>query len=240
MHQIPLPTVLHEDNHTIAVYKPSGIPIQPDQTDDLSLYDMVKNYLRHTYQKPGDAFVGIVQRLDRPVSGIVLFAKTSKGASRLCEQIRLRHISKRYQAIVLGHPRPLSATLRHTLLRSAGETRVAAQGKPASLHYTTLATNQTHSLLDIELHTGRKHQIRCQLAAIGHPIDGDLRYGAPRPRADRAIALCAWQITFTHPTTKLSISITLPKEFQLQLPQSTPVSNRWNRDNFTENKNRQK
>ncbi len=218
MHQLPLPTVLHEDNHTIVVYKPSGIPLQPDQTHDLSLYDIVKNYLKHTYQKQGDAFVGIVQRLDRPVSGVVLFAKTSKGASRLCEQIRLRHISKQYQAIVLGHPSPPSATLHHTLLSTDSHTKVAAQGKPASLHYTTMATNQTQSLLHIELHTGRKHQIRCQLAAIGHPIVGDLRYGAPQPCADRSIALCAWQLMFTHPTTKQPINVTLPPELQLHLP----------------------
>lgn len=222
--------VLHEDNHLIAVYKPAGMLVQGDETEDRSLMDEVKDYLKQKYQKPGNVFLGLLHRLDRPVAGIVLFAKTSKGAARLSAQIRERTIEKIYHALVVGVPEPPNGTLVHYLQKDHNKNIVTAhrQSKPgalrAELDYETIHSKSSkaskfskiHSLLKINLKTGRPHQIRAQLAAVGCPIVGDVKYGAPQAMSDRSIALVATSMTFqlaTKPEQKI-IKIEIPEKWQ--------------------------
>ncbi|MGA1874320.1 MAG: RluA family pseudouridine synthase, partial [bacterium] len=193
--------ILYEDNHLIAVNKPAGILIQGDITRDISLMDVTKQYIKETYQKPGNVYLGLIHRLDRPASGVVVFAKTSKGASRISEQFRSRSLTKRYWALVHGHMSPPQGTVVSYLKKEtkgvtlAGESDTDAQ--KALLTYRTIYTRDDLSLksevslLEIILHTGRKHQIRAQLAAKGCPIVGDLKYGASRPLKDKTIRLIA-------------------------------------------------
>lgn len=207
--------ILYEDNHLIAVFKPAGILVQGDkpvgERSEPTLMDEVKKYLKEKYKKPGNVFLGLVHRLDRPVSGIILFAKTSKGASRISEQIREREISKTYHALVEGEIKPSSGTLKHFLIKNE-EKRIAqisadSTGDYAELDYQTVKTSGKFSLLKINLKTGRFHQIRVQLSAIGHPIVGDVKYGFVSPKQnakadaskafpDKSIALCATELTF--------------------------------------------
>ena len=201
--------ILYEDNHLIAVFKPAGVLVQGNrpvgERNEPTLMDEVKEYLKEKYKKPGNVFLGLVHRLDRPVSGIILFAKTSKGAARISEQIREREMRKIYHAVVDGQMKSPSGTLRN-FLKKDEEKRIAKivkerEGDLAELDYETVKTNGKISLLKIELKTGRFHQIRVQLSAIGHPIVGDKKYGSKEQLSNGSIALCATELTFETATT---------------------------------------
>ncbi len=206
--------VLYEDNHLIAVHKPGGILVQGDLSRKTSLMDMVKEYIKKKYNKPGEAFLGLVHRLDWPVSGVVLFARTSKSASRLSVQWRQRSITKIYWTLVHGKmPQPSGRLISYLKKRRqkvslTDETHKRAQ--EAALSYRTLFVRGGVSLLEVNLHTGRKHQIRAQLAAEGCPIVGDLKYGARDRREDGTICLLAKSLTFMHPTRPETIYIEAP------------------------------
>jgi 23S rRNA pseudouridine1911/1915/1917 synthase len=206
--------VLYEDNHLIAVNKPSGVLVQADASGAVSLMDMTREYIRKKYHKPGNVFLGLVHRLDRPVSGVVLFARTSKAASRISEQLRSRTVEKTYRALVHGEVRPPSASLLSFLKKGEKKVRLVREreeeAKKAFLSYRTLRTVKGKTLLEIRLHTGRKHQIRVQLAGLGHPVEGDLKYGAPYALSGGTIRLVALSLTFKHPTRDERITIKAP------------------------------
>lgn len=217
--------VLYEDNHLIAVNKPAGILVQGDRSGKESLMDVVKEYIRRRYQKPGNVFLGLVHRLDRPVSGVVLFARTSKGASRLMKQWKARQVRKIYWAVVEGILEPDRGRMEGHIQKTGRGVLLAGEADPgamdASLIYRTLARAQGFSLVEIELITGRKHQIRVQLAHAGCPIVGDVRYGAHGSLPDRSIRLVARSLRFHHPTTGQEITISadtsaLEREFLLR------------------------
>jgi 23S rRNA pseudouridine1911/1915/1917 synthase len=213
--------VLYEDNHLIAVVKLAGVLTQGDKTGDISLMDEVKDYLKEKYKKPGNVFLGLLHRLDRPVSGIILFAKTSKGASRLSEQFRKREIKKIYHAIVLGKMEK-SAGVLINYLRKDEKTKKAeiadeVEGQLSELSYETISSTGKYSLLKIQIKTGRFHQIRAQLAAAGHPILGDVKYyGAQAPFPDKSIALASTSLSFMTATTKEleELAIPIPGDWQ--------------------------
>ncbi len=213
--------ILYEDNHSIAVFKPAGLLVQGDASGDETLMDQVKAYLKEKYQKPGNVFLGLVHRLDRPASGIVVFARTSKGAARLSEQFRDRTVEKTYTALVEGQIKPPSGTLKHFLKKDevAKKAYVVKSGTTdadlAELSYETIKSTAHCSLLSISLLTGRFHQIRAQLSAIGHPIIGDQKYGSKQKLPGGAIALCATSLTFTTATDhkKVSLSVPYPSEW---------------------------
>ena len=208
--------VLYEDNHVIIVNKRAGEIVQGDKTGDTPLSEIVKLYLKERFQKPGNVFLGVVHRLDRPVSGIVLFARTSKALSRLSEIFRTRAVRKTYWAIVGQQPPQDKGTLTHWLTRDERTNKARAYdhevpgSKQAVLDYRVIACSDRYWLLEIDLHTGRHHQIRCQLAKMGCPVRGDLKYGAPRSNPDGSISLHARRITFEHPVSHQSIDITAP------------------------------
>ncbi len=204
--------VLHCDNHVIVVYKPAGVPVQADDSGDLDLLSRTRRWIEVEFRKPGKAFVGLVHRLDRPARGLVAIARTSKGAARLSEQFRSRTVSKRYQAVVHGIPPQAQGELRDWLLSDEKGSRITKTGvgAEASLRYQVAAVRSGRALLDIDLLTGRKHQIRVQLASRGWPIVGDLRYGAALPLPDRSIALLAQRLSFDHPTAALRLSFEAP------------------------------
>jgi 23S rRNA pseudouridine1911/1915/1917 synthase len=210
--------ILYEDNHLIAVCKPAGLLTQGDQSGQTNLLDLVKQSIAVRYQKPGNVFVGLLHRLDRPVTGIVLFAKTSKAAGRLSEQFRERSVVKVYRARVRGTLRPASGRLLHFHSHHEGERAVrlfdasTPNTKTASLIYETRWTDHGESVLDVQLETGRKHQIRAQLAHVGHPIVGDALYGARQRRQSASISLCAVRLEAQHPITKLPLKLSLPLE----------------------------
>src|SRR3989344_531919 len=217
--------VLYEDNHLIAVFKPAGVLTQGDITGDRCLMDEVKSYLKTKYNKPGNVFLGLLHRLDRPVCGIVLFAKTSKGASRLSEQFRNRTIEKTYHARVLGKPKENKGNLVDFLKKNANE-----NVKRAELDYEVIASGNKYSLLKIKLHTGRFHQIRAQLSAMGHPVLGDVKYDAPFALPDKSICLCATSISFLPAIalrSEASGSKTLAEESKKTI--SIPVPEEWNK-----------
>ena len=210
--------ILYEDNHLIAVCKPPGLLTQADHSGQPNLLDEVKHSIAVRFQKPGNVFVGMLHRLDRPVTGVVLFAKTSKAAGRLSEQFRQRTVSKVYRARVSGVLRPAAGRLLHFHTQREGERAVQLYDAPgphtksASLIYETRWVDHGESVVDVQLETGRKHQIRAQLARIGHPILGDSLYGA-RVKPQRAgISLCAMRLEFEHPITKLTVVVALPAE----------------------------
>ncbi|MES3031519.1 MAG: RNA pseudouridine synthase [Patescibacteria group bacterium] len=213
--------VLYEDNHLIAVYKPAGILVQGDKSGDISLLDEVRTYIKKTYNKPGNVFVGLVHRLDRNVDGIVLFAKTSKGASRISEQIREHTVKKTYHAWVHGTPKSTQATLVHFLLHNESNNlseifdTEKANSQKAELSYELIKTEGDFSLLKINLKTGRHHQIRAQLSYIDHPIVGDIKYGSKIELPDKKIALTATSLSFKTATGDLQ------KEISLEEPQKT-------------------
>lgn len=214
------PIVLHEDNHTLVVYKPAGILTQRDSSRKPSLMDWVKGYLKERYRKKGNVFLGLVHRLDQPVSGVLLFARTSKGASRLSEQVRNRELTKIYWAIVEGVPLLAEGQVRHHLVRTGSGNVVAvsrktAEAKEAILRYRVLERGKVTSLLEITLETGRRHQIRAQLALLGCPILGDHRYGSAYPYQEGAIALVAKRIEYRHPTTGKRVRVELPESLCL-------------------------
>lgn len=209
--------ILYEDNHIIAVSKTCHEIVQGDKTGDIPLSETVKAYIKEKYQKPGEVFLGVTHRLDRPTTGIVLFARTSKALSRLNEMFKSHEkIQKTYWAIVQTPPPTSQGRLENYLWRNEKQNKsfVAKPGtkdaKRAVLSYTTIAQSDRYTLLEINLETGRHHQIRCQLAAIGCPIKGDLKYGAKRSNPDGGISLHARKIEFIHPVSKLPITITAP------------------------------
>ncbi|MFM2284241.1 MAG: hypothetical protein RL222_1745 [Bacteroidota bacterium] len=209
--------ILYEDNHIIAVNKRSGDIVQGDETGDTPLSDLVKAYIKEKYQKPGEVFLGVVHRIDRPVSGIVLFARTSKSLSRLNELFKTKEITKTYWAVVKKKPVSDSGTLTHYHLKDE-KTRKArlfdkevAHSRKCVLHYRWLASSDHYHLLEIQLETGRFHQIRAQLAKIGSPIKGDVKYGFERPNENtRSIHLHARKISFIHPVKNEPIELTAP------------------------------
>ena len=210
-------TVLYEDNHIIAVNKTCNEIVQGDKTGDTPLSETVKAYIKAKYNKPGEVFLGVTHRLDRPTSGVVLFARTSKALTRLNEMFKSHEqIKKTYWAIVQGAPKVPEARLENWLIRNEAQNKSyiarpnANNAKLAVLSYKTLVRGENYTLLEVHLQTGRHHQIRCQLAAIGCPVKGDLKYGAKRSNPDGGICLHARQIEFIHPVSKQPICITAP------------------------------
>jgi 23S rRNA pseudouridine1911/1915/1917 synthase len=211
-----MPEILYEDNHIIAVNKKSSDLSQGDKTEDISLDTEVKQYIKDKYKKPGDVFLGVVHRLDRPVSGVLLFARTSKALARLNEMFREKEVSKIYWAIIKDRPPEEEGTLRHFLKKNEVQNKsyvydTEVKGsKEATLTYKLLARADKYYLLEVELHSGRHHQIRAQLAKVGCAIKGDLKYGFPRSNENGSISLLARKIEFIHPVTKVKISIVAP------------------------------
>ena len=204
--------VLYADNHLLVVYKPGGLPVQADASGDEDLLTQGKAWIRKEKNKPGDVYLGLVHRLDRPARGVVVLGRTSKAAARLSLQFREHTLEKIYRVVVHGKPKPPSGTLRDWLESDERGSRIVVpgRGKESVLDYRLLESDGARSLLEVTLHTGRKHQIRCQLAALGHPVLGDLRYGAPQPLPDRCIALLAYRLTLTHPTTQERMTFLAP------------------------------
>lgn len=208
--------ILHEDNHLLIVSKQPGDIVQGDKTGDRTLCDEAKAYLKEKYAKPGAVFLGIPHRLDRPVSGACVFARTSKALARLNALFRDGAVRKTYHAIVCRPPRQPEGTLVHYLSRNERQNKSYAHAterpgtKRAALSYRTIGHSERYTLLEVELHTGRHHQIRCQLAAIGCPIKGDLKYGAPRSNPDGSICLHARSVSFEHPVTRRPVAVTAP------------------------------
>ncbi|MFK5857271.1 MAG: RNA pseudouridine synthase [Bacteroidota bacterium] len=208
--------ILYTDNHLIIVNKLPSEIVQGDKTGDTPLSEIVKAYIKETYQKPGNVFTGVVHRIDRPTSGAVVFARTSKALSRMNELVKNREMKKTYWAIVKNMPNEPEAELKHHLVRNNKKNKSFAHNKPVSdskegvLHYKIIGTSDNYYLLEIDLKTGRHHQIRAQLAAIGSPIKGDLKYGFPRSNKDASISLHARSIEFIHPVKKEIIKIVAP------------------------------
>ena len=209
-------TVVYEDNHIIIVNKTASEIVQGDKTGDTPLSETVKQYLKEKYQKPGNVFVGVTHRLDRPVSGLVLFAKTSKALSRLNEMFKRGDVQKTYWAVVKNRPPQEEGTLSHWLLRNEKQNKSYAydKEKPGSKHallyYRLIAASDNYYLLEVNLKTGRHHQIRCQLSKMGCPIKGDLKYGFARSNPDGSICLHARRIAFVHPVSKENITVEAP------------------------------
>lgn len=209
-------TILYEDNHIIIVNKRAGEIVQGDKTGDRTLIDDVKAYIKEKYAKPGEVFLGTVHRLDRPVSGIVVYARTSKALTRLNAMFREGKVHKTYHAITAIGALPEEPLLVHYLTRNERQNKAYAHrtevagAKRAELEVRLLGRGDRVQLLEVELHTGRHHQIRCQLSTIGLPIRGDLKYGAPRSNPDGSICLHARHIEFVHPVSKALISVTAP------------------------------
>jgi len=209
-------TIIYEDNHIIVVNKSASEIVQGDKTGDVPLSEKVKAYLKEKYQKPGNVFVGVTHRLDRPVSGLVVFAKTSKALSRLNEMFRVGDVHKVYWAIVKNEPKQPEAELQHWIVRNEKQNKSYAydhevkNAKKAVLKYRMIGRSDNYSLLEVELMTGRHHQIRCQLSKIGCPIKGDLKYGSPRSNPDGSICLHARRISFVHPVSKQLIELEAP------------------------------
>jgi 23S rRNA pseudouridine1911/1915/1917 synthase len=211
--------VLYEDNHILVVVKPVNMPTQEDDSRDPDLLNTLKAELKVRYQKPGNVYLGLVHRLDRPVGGVMVFAKTSKAASRLSEEVRTRHLDKTYIAVVHGKPKKPEDTLIHWLLKDTSNNTVhvvregASGAKEAILDYQTLGNSDGLSLIRIKLHTGRSHQIRVQLAAIGCPLFGDQRYGSGLNKPGQQLALWSIGLSFLHPTLKEKVRYSsLPPE----------------------------
>lgn len=208
--------ILYEDNHLIIVHKLAGEVVQADKTGDEPLSEKIRKYLKEKYQKPGNVFVGIVHRIDRPVSGIVIYAKTSKGLFRMNEVFKLRKIRKIYHALVENKPKILEQTLEQYIKKNESLNRSVVSNEPkegyltAILQYKYLQPTHNYHLLEIELFTGRHHQIRAQLAAYGMCIKGDLKYGARRSNPDASISLQAQRVIFEHPIAKKIVDIETP------------------------------
>ena len=216
--------ILHEDNHIIVINKRVGDIVQGDKTGDKPLSEVVKEYIKDKYNKPGEVFLGVVHRLDRPTSGIVIFARTSKALSRLNEMFSNRETQKTYWAVVKNKPEKTADTLVHYLKRneknntSKAHLKEVPDSKIARLDYKIIKELDSYFALEIDLHTGRHHQIRAQLAAIGCPIKGDLKYGFDRSNPDGGIHLHARKLIFVHPVSKENLEIVAP----------TPNNSVWN------------
>lgn len=217
-------TVVYEDNHIIIVNKTASEIVQGDKTGDKPLSEIVKQYLKEKYAKPGNVFVGVCHRLDRPVSGLVVFAKTSKALARLNEMFKGSEVKKTYWAVVKACPPRNEGELVHYLVRNEKQNKSYAYdaerpgSKKAVLHYRLIGRSQNYFLLEVDLKTGRHHQIRCQLAKMGCPIKGDLKYGFPRSNPDGSICLHARRVRFVHPVSKQLIDVEAP----------LPPGNLWN------------
>ena len=208
--------VLYEDNHIIAVNKTCSEIVQGDKTGDEPLSETIKKFLKEKYNKPGEVFCGVTHRLDRPVSGVVIFAKTSKALTRLNEMFKTQEVKKTYWALVKDKPEQEEGRLEHFLIRnekqnkSVAHLKMVPNAKKAALSYRVIARSDTYYLLEVNLETGRHHQIRCQLAKMGCPIKGDLKYGFPRSNPNGGISLHARRIEFIHPVSKEFIQLTAP------------------------------
>ena len=217
-------TVVYEDNHLIIVNKTASEIVQGDKTGDTPLSETVKQYIKEKYAKPGNVFLGVVHRLDRPVSGLVVFAKTSKALARLNEMFRNSEVKKTYWVIVKQRPPQNEGELVNYLVRNEKQNKSYAydkevkNSKKAVLHYRLIGHSQNYFLLEVDLKTGRHHQIRCQLAKMGCPIKGDLKYGFARSNPDGSICLHAHRVKFVHPVSKELIDVTAP----------LPPGNLWN------------
>jgi len=203
--------VVYEDNHVIIVHKESGEIVQGDKTGDKPLSETVKDYIRDKFHKPGNVFLGVVHRLDRPVAGLVVFARTSKALSRLNEMFRKGEVHKTYWAITKNAPAEPEGTLVNWIVRNEKQNKSYVYDKEVSnakrteLKYRVIAHTENYHLIEVNLLTGRHHQIRCQLAHMGCVIKGDLKYGAPRSNADGSISLLSHEVTFIHPVSKMEI-----------------------------------
>lgn len=203
--------VVYEDNHVIIVHKESGEIVQGDKTGDKPLSETVKDYIRDKFHKPGNVFLGVVHRLDRPVAGLVVFARTSKALSRLNEMFRKGEVHKTYWAITKNAPAEPEGTLVNWIVRNEKQNKSyvydkeVPNAKRAELKYRVIAHTENYHLIEVNLLTGRHHQIRCQLAHMGCVIKGDLKYGAPRSNPDGSISLLSHEITFIHPVSKMEI-----------------------------------
>lgn len=210
----PAIPILYEDNHLLVVVKPPGIPSQEDETGDPDMLTLLKQDLKERYNKPGNVFLGLVHRLDRPVGGVMLFAKTSKSASRLSESVRSRSFGKTYVCVVQGQPAASQATLKHYIRKDNKRNQVTVYDKPgtdakeAILSYEVAATSGKHSLVAVRLHTGRPHQIRAQMSHIGCPLIGDLKYGGAKAAGVTDIALWSTSISVQHPVTREPLRFT--------------------------------
>lgn len=206
-------SILYEDNHLLLVEKPVNVPVQEDKSGDLDLLTMLKNDLKIRYQKPGNVYLGLVHRLDRPVGGAIVFAKTSKAASRLSDMIRRHAIERKYLAVVHGIPKKQKGQLVHYLHKDNRKNIVSVvssnhpNGKKAVLDFEILESKNGLSLLSVKLHTGRPHQIRAQLSTIGHPLVGDQKYGAQLNKPGQQIALWAHRLQLEHPVKKEPIAV---------------------------------
>ena len=213
--------VLYEDNHLLAVFKPTGLLVQGDKSDQITLFEIAKKYLKDKYKKPGNVYLGLVHRLDKVTAGVVVFAKTSKSASRLSCEFRERRVRKLYLAIVEGEI-PEQGILKHILLRDKqkGTSRIIKKIVPGAqkveLSFRVIKRTSAGALLEVIPETGRHHQIRAQLSAFGYPVQGDTRYGAKKRLPDGMISLFACQISFCHPVKKEKITIPapVPPDFQ--------------------------
>jgi 23S rRNA pseudouridine1911/1915/1917 synthase len=211
-----MPEILYEDNHIIAINKRASDLSQGDKTGDTPLDSEIKKYIAKKYNKPGDVFLGIVHRLDRPVSGVILYARTSKALERLNEMFRTSQVRKFYLVIIKDRPPEDKATIKHFLKKNEKQNKTFVYdkevkgSKEGSLTYTLAGRSERYYLLEVELHTGRHHQIRAQLAKIGCPVKGDLKYGYPRSNKDGSISLMARRLEFIHPVKKELMVITAP------------------------------
>lgn len=209
-------TVLYEDNHVVVVNKRSSEIVQGDETGDTPLSETVKAYIKEKYHKPGNVFLGVVHRLDRPVSGVVVFARTSKALARLNEMFRTKEVHKTYWALVKNRPAQVRGVCIDWLLRNERQNKsyVRAPSTPgakeAILEYELIGRTASYFVLEVHLKTGRHHQIRCQLAHMGCPIKGDLKYGAPRSNPDGSISLHARAVRFVHPVSQREIAVEAP------------------------------
>jgi 23S rRNA pseudouridine1911/1915/1917 synthase len=208
--------IIYEDNHLLIINKKAGQLVQGDKTGDESLLDSIKNYIKIRDAKPGNVFLGLVHRIDRPTSGLVIYAKTSKALSRLTQMVKNREVKKTYWAVVPKEMVPQSQRLVHYLMKNEKNnkaiifTKVTEGAKEAILRYTVIKSLENYMLLEIDLETGRHHQIRAQLSKTGIPIKGDLKYGSPRSNPDGGINLHARKLEFIHPVTKEKIEVTAP------------------------------
>lgn len=217
--------VIYEDNHLLVVEKPVNILSQGDDTNDKDMVNLLKNYVKEKYNKPGNVFIGLVHRLDRPVGGVMVFAKTSKAASRLSEQVRNKSFKKAYRAVIHGTMNKKEDTLKDYLYKNKKTNMVSVvnknhkEAKNAELDYETLQSKNNFSLVQIDLKTGRPHQIRVQFASRKHPLFGDQRYGQDVNKVGQQIALWSYKIEITHPTTKEKMEFICepPKEYPWDL-----------------------